>query len=202
MNQLLYPADTGGKIRSSKLFEHLSKEHDITVVVLLRDTETAAQAEAMRACCSRLELVSWRETAKFTPRFYLELLTNLVSRHPYIVQKYTRPALRRRVAELLAEETYDVLLGEFRRLADGISAEEMARAQIGLKSSVILQSESSSSRASSIGSDHYMLGRVRSLDEIKQKIEETSVESVLGFLRSRPFEDFTVVTVGPRAINV
>ncbi len=100
-----------------------------------------------------------------------------------------------------AQETYDVILAEFHRLAEGISEEEMARAKIGLKSSVILQSESSSSRAGAIGSDYYMLGRVRTLDEVKQKIEETSVESVLGFLRSHPFQDFTVVTIGPKEIR-
>ncbi len=101
-----------------------------------------------------------------------------------------------------AQETYDVVLHEFQRLAQGISEEEMARAKIGLKSSVILQSESSSSRAGAIGSDYYMLGRVRTLDEVKQKIEETSVESVLGFLRSHPFQDFTVVTIGPKEVRV
>ncbi len=100
-----------------------------------------------------------------------------------------------------AQETYDVILGEFQRLAEGISEEEMDRAKIGLKSSVILQSESSSSRAGSIGGDYYMLGRVRTLEEVKQKIEETSVASVLGFLRSHPFEDFTVVTIGPKEIR-
>jgi predicted Zn-dependent peptidase len=100
-----------------------------------------------------------------------------------------------------AQETYDVILAEFQRLAEGISEEEMARAKIGLKSSVILQSESSSSRAGAIGSDYYMLGRVRPLDEVKQKIEETSVESVLGFLRRNPFREFTVVTIGPKEIK-
>ena len=100
-----------------------------------------------------------------------------------------------------AQETLDVILGEFDRLAEGISEEEMARAKIGLKSSVILHSESSSSRAGSIGSDYYMLGRVRTLDEIKQRIEATSVESVLGFLRSHPFQDFTVVTIGPKEVR-
>ena len=101
-----------------------------------------------------------------------------------------------------AQETYDVILGEFHRLAEGISAEEMARAKIGLKSSVILQSESSSSRAGAIGGDYYVLGRVRTLDEVKQRIEATSVDSVLGFLRSHPFEDFTVVTIGPKEVRV
>lgn len=101
-----------------------------------------------------------------------------------------------------AQETFDVIVGEFGRLTEGITEEELARAKIGLKSSVILHSESSSSRAGAIGSDYYMLGRVRSLDEIKERIEATSVESVLGFLRSNPFQEYTVVTVGPKEVRV
>ena len=101
-----------------------------------------------------------------------------------------------------AQETLDCVIGEFNRLGEGISAEEIDRAKVGLKSSLILQSESSSSRADSIGSDHYILGRVRSLDEIKDRIEATSVDSVLAFLRNNPFSDFTVVTIGPKQVNV
>jgi predicted Zn-dependent peptidase len=101
-----------------------------------------------------------------------------------------------------AQETYDVIVGEFHRLAEGIDEEEMARARIGLKSSLILQSESSSSRAGAIGGDYYMLGRVRTLDEVKEKIEATSVDSVLGFIRNNPFRDFTVVTIGPKEVRV
>jgi predicted Zn-dependent peptidase len=100
-----------------------------------------------------------------------------------------------------AQETLDVIIAEFRRLADGIGAGELERAKIGLKSSLILQSESSSSRSSTIGNDYYMLGRVRSLDEIKQNIEATTIDSILGFLRANPFEDFTIVTVGPREVR-
>jgi len=101
-----------------------------------------------------------------------------------------------------AQETLDCVIGEFNRLGEGISAEEIDRAKLGLKSSLILQSESSSSRAGSIGSDHYILGRVRSLDGIKDKIEATSVNSVLAFLRGNPFREFTVVTIGPKQVNV
>ena len=65
-----------------------------------------------------------------------------------------------------------------------------------------MQSESSSSRAGGIGSDYHMLGRVRSLDEIKEKIEQTTVESVLSYLRGNKFDDFTVVTIGPKQVDV
>jgi len=101
-----------------------------------------------------------------------------------------------------AQETLDCIIGEFNRLGEGISQEEIDRAKVGLKSSLILHSESSSSRAGSIGSDHYILGRVRSLDEIKDRIEATSVDSVLAFLRNNPFSDFTVVTIGPKQVNI
>ena len=101
-----------------------------------------------------------------------------------------------------AQETLDVIIQQFNELGDGISEEEIQRAKVGLESTLILSSESSSSRAGSIASDYYMLGRVRGLDEIKEKIEATSVDSVLSFLRNNKFKDFTVVTIGPKQVTV
>jgi predicted Zn-dependent peptidase len=100
-----------------------------------------------------------------------------------------------------AQETLDVTVGEFRRLAEGIGAEELERAKVGLKSALVMESESSSSRAGAIAVDHYVLGRVRTLEEVQQRIEATTVESVVGFLRSHRFEDFTVVTIGPQDVR-
>mgnify|MGYP001123744120 CR=1 FL=1 len=99
------------------------------------------------------------------------------------------------------QETLDVIIGEFDRLSEGVSEEEIQRAKVGLKAALILQSESSSSRAGGIASDYYMFGRVRSLDEIKNKVEETSVDSVLAFLRNNKFKDYTVVTIGPKKVS-
>ena len=100
------------------------------------------------------------------------------------------------------QETLDCVIGEFRRLSEEISEEEIQRAKVGLKAALILQSESSSSRAGGIAGDYYMYGRVRSLDEIKSKVEETSVDSVLKFLRNNKFKDFSVVTIGPKELTV
>jgi predicted Zn-dependent peptidase len=101
-----------------------------------------------------------------------------------------------------AQQTLDVITAEFNRLSNGIGQEEIERAKTGLKASLIMSSESSSVRASGIGSDQYILGRVRSLEEIKNKIEETTAQSVLEFLTKYPFKDFTVVTIGPRKVTV
>jgi predicted Zn-dependent peptidase len=101
-----------------------------------------------------------------------------------------------------AQQTLDVVVGEFNRLREGIAEEEINRAKVGLKSMLILQSESSSSRAGGIASDYYLFGRVRSLDEIKDRIESTTVESVLEFLRKNIFKDFTIVTIGPKRLDI
>jgi predicted Zn-dependent peptidase len=101
-----------------------------------------------------------------------------------------------------AQQTIDVIMTEFNRLADGISEEEIQRAKVGLKASLIMQSESSSSRSGSNATDFYMLGRVRTLDEIKAEIAKTSVDSVLGFLKKNRFKEFTVVTIGPKEVKV
>ena len=72
---------------------------------------------------------------------------------------------------------------------------------MGLESSLIMQSESSIARAGGIAGDYYHLGRVRSIEEIKEKLEATSVESVLDCLRNNPFADYTVATIGPKKID-
>jgi predicted Zn-dependent peptidase len=100
-----------------------------------------------------------------------------------------------------AQETLDVITAEFGRLCDGISEDEMQRAKVGLKSSLIMQRESSSARAGGIASDYYLLGRVRSLQEIKDKLEATTVDSVLSFLGNNRFGDYTIVTIGPKEIS-
>lgn len=99
-----------------------------------------------------------------------------------------------------AQETIDVIRGEFGRLWEGITPDELERAKVGLESSLIMQSESSSARASGIASDYFLLGRVRSLEEIKERLEATSVDSVTRCLRENRFDEYTTVTIGPREV--
>jgi len=101
-----------------------------------------------------------------------------------------------------AQETVDVIIDQFRGLDQGITEDEVARAKIGLKSSLVMQSESSSSRSSALGGDYHLLGRIRSLDEIKTCIDEVTVDSVVAFLNRRPFAQFTAVTMGPVSVTI
>lgn len=101
-----------------------------------------------------------------------------------------------------AQQTLDVILEQFRLLKNGITEDEIQRAKVGLKTSLIMQSESTYARASGIAADHFLLGRIRALDEIREKIEGLSVDSVQAFLDRHPFEDFTVVTIGPKPVTI
>ncbi len=101
-----------------------------------------------------------------------------------------------------AQQTLDVTWEQFQRLKDGITADELQRTQVGLKSSLIMQSESSGSRAAGIAGDYFLLGRVRPLEEIRQAIEKLTVASIGAFLQAHPFETFTAVTIGPKEIQV
>jgi polysaccharide biosynthesis protein PslH len=113
MCRLLYPTNTGGKIRSSKLLECLHKEHDITIVCFRTDEESDDQVREMERCCSRVLTVPWRDTPKFSPRFFAQLGVNLFSPYDYTVNKYKDALLRQRVRELLDAEPFDVLLCDF-----------------------------------------------------------------------------------------
>jgi predicted Zn-dependent peptidase len=101
-----------------------------------------------------------------------------------------------------AQQTLDVILDQFRILKNGISDDEIQRAKVGLKTSLIMHSESTYARSAGIAADHFLLGRIRTLDEIREKIEALSVDSVQECLWRHPFEDFTVVTLGPKTVTV
>jgi predicted Zn-dependent peptidase len=101
-----------------------------------------------------------------------------------------------------AQETLDVTLAEVRRLQEGIEPEEVERVQAGLKSSLIMQEESTSARAGTLASDWYYLGRVRSFDEIQAAIDSLTPRGIVEHLRRHPPGDFTIVTLGPKPLKL
>ncbi len=72
----------------------------------------------------------------------------------------------------------------------------------GLKSSLIMQQESTMGRSSSLASDWYYLGRIRPLEEISAKLDALTAKDVSEFAAKQAIADMTLVTLGPRALNV
>jgi len=100
-----------------------------------------------------------------------------------------------------AQETLDVTVGELKRLQEGVEPEEVERVQAGLKSSLIMQQESTSARAGSLSSDWYYLGRVRTFDEIQTAVNALTPASIVEYLHHYPAGNFTVVTLGPKELE-
>jgi predicted Zn-dependent peptidase len=101
-----------------------------------------------------------------------------------------------------AQETLDVTLGELIRLSKGIETEELSRLKARIKSGLVMQQESTSARSAAIARDWYYLGRVRTLDEVAALVDGLSRDSINAFLSEHPPQDFTIVTLGPKPLEV
>lgn len=101
-----------------------------------------------------------------------------------------------------AQESLDVLVEQFLNLKRGVTKEELDRLKVQIRSSMIMQQESCRSRAGSIAGDWFYLGRVRSLDEINELVNNLTVESINEYLAEHPPGDFDVVSLGPEPLEL
>ena len=100
-----------------------------------------------------------------------------------------------------AQETLDVLIAELNRLADGIQEDELNRLKARIKSGLIMQQESSTSRSRSIAFDWYHLGRVRTLDELGKLVDDLSCQSINAYLAEHPPQNMVAVTLGEKPLE-
>ena len=101
-----------------------------------------------------------------------------------------------------AQHTLDAMLLSILWLANGIDADELERCKARAKSSLIMQQESTIARAGAVARDWFHLGRVTTLDEVRDKIEALTVDSVLDFVHAHPPRDLTILTIGPKPLEV
>ena len=100
-----------------------------------------------------------------------------------------------------AQETLDVTLSELVKLGKGVQSTELNRLKARIKSSLIMQQESTSARAGSLARDWYHLGRVRPIKEVAQKIDDLTAESINAYLHNNQPRDFTFLTLGPQPLE-
>ena len=101
-----------------------------------------------------------------------------------------------------AQETLDVTYAELLRLAKGVTSEELDRLKARIKSSLIMQQESTSARAGSLARDWRHLGRVRPLEEVEALIDAVTADTINDYLRRNPPSEFTFVTLGPEPLKL
>ncbi|MGC1272576.1 MAG: glycosyltransferase [Planctomycetaceae bacterium] len=118
--RILFPTDAGMKIRTLNVVRSLARWHDVTYLCNVDDAD-GPYLDRMRSLGVRLETVPWCETPRGGARFYGELLWNLLSPYPYNVAKDYDPRLRRRAAELLAGDSYDLVVCDFVQMARNVN---------------------------------------------------------------------------------
>ncbi|MEM6328879.1 MAG: pitrilysin family protein [Planctomycetota bacterium] len=95
-----------------------------------------------------------------------------------------------------AQETLDVTYAELVKLAAGVRPEELARLKARIKSGLIMQQESTSSRSGALARDWRHLGRARPVEELSALIDAVTADSINAYLAEHPPAGFTLVTLG------
>ena len=108
-----YPMDTGGKIRTGKLLEQLKDVFDITLISNVESPKDDAYLDRMPALCSSFHPVPWKETEKYSLRFYLKLLAGMLSRYPFTVINDFSKDLETKIRRVASEQYYDLLVCDF-----------------------------------------------------------------------------------------
>ncbi len=102
-----------------------------------------------------------------------------------------------------AQESLEVLLAELSRIntpAGAVTTEEFERALTGIRAGIVLSGESTGARAAALVSDHYRLGRARSLDEVASQYASITLDEVNRYLARRTLGQVTIVTLGARGL--
>jgi len=96
-------------------------------------------------------------------------------------------------------ECLKVIVDELRKLEqDGITADELARAKVQLKSENVMRSEGSGARMGAISRSWWYEHKLRTIQEIKEAIDAVTQEQVLQVLRRfSPLNPLTIAAIGP-----
>jgi sugar transferase (PEP-CTERM/EpsH1 system associated) len=112
-SDLLLPLDKGGKLRTWHLMRHLARRHDITYLAFAEPDTPRASIGGMREVATRVETVPRTDPPKRSLRFYGDAAMHLVDPLPYAVGKYRSRAYRKRLAQLLRESRFDLVVSDF-----------------------------------------------------------------------------------------
>jgi hypothetical protein len=108
----LVPPDTGGKIRSYNILRELARHHSVTFFSFYAahdgDVHPGLETLFDHVVCIPLRLPGTKSREEI-----LDYGVRLLSPRPYNFKKYCRPEVRRRLYDLLKQETYDVILCDF-----------------------------------------------------------------------------------------
>jgi len=101
-----------------------------------------------------------------------------------------------------AQESLDLLVGEFARLKGSVTEDELARAKTNLKAALVMGEESPGSRAGSNATDWWLIRRIRTLQEVNEAIGAVTTKDIDAFIEQHPFAPCTILTLGRAPLQV
>ena len=114
--RLLFPANSGGKIRSLNVLRYLAQWHDVTYVCNLLEKEKPFLSEMIEIGVN-IKSTAWFEPPRRSLRFVASAIVNLFSSRPLNVDKDFDPKLRAIVESEVATGDYDLLVCDFVQMA-------------------------------------------------------------------------------------
>ncbi|MCU0241569.1 MAG: glycosyltransferase family 4 protein [Vicinamibacteria bacterium] len=112
--RFLLPADTGGKIRTSKILEQLRDRWDVTLIGHFHAATQAQHLHNLRSLCAEFVPVPLDQEPPIGRLSRLgRRLARLLSRYPLHVLYETSPNLRAAIRALLKKEAFDLLIVDF-----------------------------------------------------------------------------------------
>jgi predicted Zn-dependent peptidase len=101
-----------------------------------------------------------------------------------------------------AKETLEVTLETIQSLGKGVDPNELSRLKSRVRTSLVMEQESSSSRSSQIAYDWVYLGRVPTRSEVLSEVEKLTCESLVEHFLRFPPKNWSMVTIGPEPLEL
>src|SRR5262245_58179048 len=109
----LWPATSGGRIRSLLTLSHLSARHQVTLVTTHGPDDDPAGLARHLPDCRRVVSIPFAAPKSGSAAFVRALAGSWVSSYPVDLWKWRVPEMREEVQRLLAEGQFDICVADF-----------------------------------------------------------------------------------------
>jgi glycosyltransferase involved in cell wall biosynthesis len=103
---LPFPPDSGPKVKTYHLLQHLAQHHEVTLVSLVRSQEEAARAAALRGLCAEVHTVLLRRS-RSRDAYHLALST--LAGDSFLMRRDDSAELRALLAQLTRRTRFDIV---------------------------------------------------------------------------------------------
>lgn len=107
--EIPFPLNSGKRLRTFNLLKPLALRHEITFICRQHGHHTVNSALGLEEAGIHTVVVADPIRKKQGMKFYLALLANLFSRHPYTVSSHYSPLLVSRITKLLQGNKFDLI---------------------------------------------------------------------------------------------